>query len=206
MMTPNTYLTDRYTHALQYAIQIHMSDTRKGTQIPYMSHLVQVAGLVLEFGGPEEEAIGALLHDTAEDAGGEAALADIREVFGPDVERIVRENSDSITDSKADKAPWRERKEGYIAAISHKSESALLVSVCDKIHNVRSPITDTQNFGPSHWNRFNASREDSVWYYQSLVKAFLKRVPDFPRLTPAVRELENAVGTLTDLSQSDAIC
>jgi (p)ppGpp synthase/HD superfamily hydrolase len=198
-------ITKRFTRAVEYALAAHLGDVRKGTTIPYISHLVQVAGLVLEFGGTEEEAIGGLLHDTAEDAGGEAALADIREAFGPNVERIVRENSDSITDSKADKAPWRERKERYIAAISHKSESALLVSVCDKIHNVRSLITDTQNLGPSHWNRFNASREDSLWYYQSLVKAFQKRVPDFPRLTPAVRELENAVRTLTDLVQCDAI-
>jgi (p)ppGpp synthase/HD superfamily hydrolase len=198
-------ITKRFTRAVEYALAAHLGDVRKGTTIPYISHLIQVAGLVLEFGGTEEEAIGGLLHDTAEDAGGEATLADIRDAFGPDVERIVRENSDSITDSKADKAPWRERKEQYIAAISHKPESALLVSVCDKIHNVRSLITDTQNLGPSHWNRFNASREDSLWYYQSLVKAFQRRAPDFPRLTPAVRELENAVGTLTDLVQCDAI-
>ena len=198
-------ITKRFSRAVEYAIAAHLGDLRKGTTIPYISHLVQVAGLVLEFGGTEEQAIGGLLHDTAEDAGGEATLADIRKAFGADVERMVRENSDSITDSKDEKAPWRERKEQYIAAICHKSESALIVSLCDKIHNARSLITDTRILGPSHWTRFNASREDSLWYYQSLVKAFQQRVPDFPRLAPAVRELENAVGTLTDLSQSDTI-
>lgn len=198
-------ITKRFSRAVEYAIAAHLGDVRKGTSIPYISHLIQVAGLVLEFGGTEEEAIGGLLHDAAEDAGGEATLADIREAFGPEVEQVVRENSDSITDSKAEKAPWRERKEQYIAAISHKSESALIVSICDKIHNARSLITDTRALGPSHWSRFNATREDSLWYYQSLVKAFQQRVPDWPRLAPAVRELENAVGTLTDLAQCDAI-
>lgn len=198
-------ITKRFSRAVEYAIAAHLGDVRKGTSIPYISHLVQVAGLVLEFGGTEEEAIGGLLHDAAEDAGGEATLADIREAFGPEVEQVVRENSDSITDSKAEKAPWRERKEQYIAAISHKSESALIVSICDKIHNARSLITDTRALGPSHWSRFNATREDSLWYYQSLVKAFQQRVPDCPRLAPAVRELESAVGTLTDLAQCDAI-
>lgn len=198
-------ITKRFSRAVEYAIAAHLGDVRKGTIIPYISHLVQVAGLVLEFGGTEEEAIGGLLHDTAEDAGGEATLADIREAFGPEVEQMVRENSDSITDSKAEKAPWRERKEQYIAAISHKSESALIVSICDKIHNARSLITDTRNLGPSHWSRFNATREDSLWYYQSLVKAFQRRVPVFPRLAPAIQELENAVGTLTELAQCDTV-
>jgi len=198
-------ITKRFTRAVEYALAAHLGDVRKGTAIPYISHLIQVAGLVLEFGGTEEEAIGGLLHDTAEDAGGEATLADIRDAFGPDVERIVRENSDSITDSKDDKDPWRERKEKYISAISHKSDSALIVSICDKIHNARSLITDTRNLGPGHWSRFNASRGDSLWYYQSLVEAFQTRVGACPRIEPAVRELETAVSTLAKLAHSDTI-
>ena len=193
-------ITERFPRAIEYAIAAHLDDVRKGTTIPYLSHLIQVAGLVLEFGGTEEEAIGGLLHDTAEDAGGEATLADIREAFGPDVERMVRENSDSITESKADKAPWRERKENYIDAISHKSESALIISICDKIHNARSLITDTRTLGPSHWTRFNASREDSLWYYQALVDAFQMRITDRPRIEPAVRELEATVSALVKLA------
>lgn len=119
--SPSTYLTHRYTRAVQYAIHIHMADVRKGTSIPYVSHVLQVSGLVLEFGGTEDEAMGGILHDAAEDAGGEPSLAYIQAEFGPAVEQIVRENSDSITESKAVKAPWRERKEKYLADMEHKS-------------------------------------------------------------------------------------
>ncbi len=114
------------------------------------------------FTSTEEEAIGGLLHDAAEDSGGEVTHAHIPESFGPDVERMVRGISDSITGSKDDKAPWQERKEQCIATISHLSESALIVPLCDKIHSARSLITETQNLRPSHWDRFNASREDSL--------------------------------------------
>jgi (p)ppGpp synthase/HD superfamily hydrolase len=196
MMTPNTYLTDRYTRALQYAIHIHMSDTRKGTQIPYISHLLQVSGLVLEFGGTEDEAIGGLLHDAAEDAGGEPILAYIRAEFGEAVEKIVRENSDSITESKTEKAPWRERKEHYLTGIAHKSPSALLVSVCDKIHNVRALNHDSRTLGEAHWSRFNAPKPDLLWYYQSLVEEFETRIIDDPRLASPVKLLRQEVAAL----------
>lgn len=197
MMTPYTYLTDRYTRALQYAIQIHMSDTRKGTQIPYLSHLLQVSGLVLEFGGTEDEAIGGLLHDAAEDAGGEPILAHIRAEFGESVEKIVRENSDSITESKTEKAPWRERKEHYLAGMAQKCSSALLVSACDKIHNVRALNHDSRTLGEAHWSRFNAPKPDLLWYYQSLAEEFEKRINDDPRLNSPVKLLRQEVASLS---------
>lgn len=195
--SPGTYLTHRYTRAVQYAIHIHMADVRKGTSIPYVSHVLQVSGLVLEFGGTEDEAIGGLLHDAAEDAGGEPILAYIQAEFGPAVEQIVRENSDSITESKAGKAPWRGRKEKYLADMEHKSPSALLVSVCDKIHNVRALNQDSRTQGEGHWNRFNAPKEDLIWYYQALVSQFESRIADEPRLGPATILLRDEVAELS---------
>lgn len=195
-LKPQTYLTSRFQRAVEYATHIHMADTRKGTTMPYVSHLLQVAGLVLEFGGTEDEAIGGLLHDAAEDAGGEPILAYIRAEFGELVEQIVRENSDSITESKTVKAPWRERKEHYLAGMARKSPSALLVSVCDKIHNVRALNQDSRTQGDGHWDRFNASKSDLIWYYQSLVEAFEKRVVDDPRLASPATLLREEVAKL----------
>lgn len=189
-------LGNRFLEAVAFAVEAHAGDVRKGTTIPYASHLLQVAGLVLEFGGTETEAIGALLHDTAEDAGGEKILDEIKSKFGEEVEKIVRENSDSITALKSEKAPWRVRKESYVAAIAHKSESGCLVSICDKIHNARSLNTDNRNIGDSHWERFNASKQDSLWYYNALLEAFRSRLKGVDRFQPAISELEESVNQL----------
>lgn len=191
-----TILSDRFLAALDFALETHQGGARKGTEIPYFSHLLQVSGLVLEFGGTEDEAIGALLHDAAEDEGGEETLAEILRRFGPQVESIVRQNSDSITTDKDSKAPWLERKTQYIAGIVDKTPDALLVSICDKIHNARSLNQDTRSLGPTHWNRFNATKEDSLWYYQSLATEFGKRVVDDKRLASAVETLKLEVDLL----------
>jgi len=192
-------LSSRYLQAVEFAATVHQGSVRKGTTIPYLSHLLQVSGLVLEFGGDEDEAIGGLLHDAAEDGGGEPTLEAIRQHFGPKVETIVRENSDSITASKTDKAPWRERKEQYLAGIADKSASALLVSVCDKIHNARSLGADSRRLGESHWHRFNASQTELIWYYESLVEAFAARIGDDPRLGPAIALLRREVDALAEI-------
>lgn len=192
-------LGEKFNRAFQSALTIHATDVRKGTGAPYVCHLLQVAGLVLEFGGTEEEAIGGLLHDAAEDSGGERMLAWISQEFGPVVAGIVRENSDSLTESKDKKAPWKDRKDAYIAAMSHKSESALLVSICDKIHNARALLSDQRALGDAHWSRFNCTKEQSLWYYRSLVDQFRTRYNEFPRLQRAVAEVDSVV---TDLEQA----
>jgi len=187
---------ERFLLAVEFAMTAHAGDVRKGTRIPYVSHLLQVSGLVLEFGGDEDEAIAGLLHDAAEDAGGETTLLLIREKFGSKVESIVRENSDSITESKQDKAPWRDRKLAYLAGIPKKSPSGLLVSLCDKIHNARSLNADSRVLGESHWKRFNAPKEDLLWYYQSLLAAFEARSKDDPRLAAAISSYQVEVAQL----------
>lgn len=164
--------------------------------MPYLSHLIQVAGLVLEFGGDESDAIAGLLHDAAEDAGGEGMLDQIQSEFGSFVAGVVRENSDSITESKGHKASWRVRKEDYIAAVPHKSRSACIVSLADKVHNARSLLADQRTFGDAHWERFNAGKAQALWYYRSLIEAFRGRLGEFPELAMALNELECAVSEL----------
>jgi (p)ppGpp synthase/HD superfamily hydrolase len=189
-------LGPRFEEALGYAIEHHRSDRRKGTQIPYAAHLLSVAALVLEMEASEDEAIAALLHDVIEDGGGPEAEAEIAEKFGPDVARIVRANSDSLT-GLSHKAPWRQRKEDYIAAITHKEPDELRVSIADKLHNARSILSDYRRHGEELWPRFAGRRAGTLWYYRSLVSAFEMRRNDLgPGGRHALDELRSVVGEL----------
>jgi len=162
----------RFDEALVYAHQLHASQTRKGTTIPYIGHLLAVTAIVIENGGTEDEAIAALLHDAVEDAGGADTRKDIRRRFGENVAGIV----DGLTDTdQTPKPPWRKRKEDYLAHLSHAAPSVLLVSLADKIHNAQSILRDVRNEGESVWQRFTGGQDGSLWYYRSLVEAFRAR-------------------------------
>lgn len=163
-------LTTRFALAMQYANSVHAGQVRKGTTIPYISHLMAVASITLEHGANESEAIGALLHDAGEDAGGDERIADIAQRFGDDVAAIVRGCSDTTITPKP---PWRQRKEAYIAHIHDATASVILVSAADKLHNSRAILHDYYTIGDAVWARFNASQHDIIWYYRSLVSAFL---------------------------------
>ena len=166
-----TPVTPLFGEALRFASDLHAEQARKKTEIPYVSHLMSVSALVLEAGGSETAAIGALLHDAAEDQGGETTLAQIREAFGDTVEEIVRHCSDDIVEEGDEKRPWRERKEQYIARLADTdaSHDALLVSLADKLHNCTAIVNDVTYDGAHVWGRFNASPADIVWYYESIV-------------------------------------
>ncbi len=178
-MTEPIALTDRFERALVYATQAHASQARKGTTIPYVAHLMIVAATVLEYGGGEDVAIGALLHDAAEDQGGRARLADIGERFGPRVAEIVAACSDSLAESGEAKAPWRQRKEAYIAHLAEMDQETLLVSLADKVHNARAILRDSRNpeVGPGIWDRFSQPRASTLWYYAQLAECFLALRP-----------------------------
>jgi GTP pyrophosphokinase len=166
-----TKLTPRFQAALDYAFQVHDGQVRKGTEIPYISHLMGVTAIALEHGATEDEAIGALLHDAAEDAGGAPVIEDVRSKFGQAVADIVDGCSDTF---KTPKPPWRHRKEAYIAHLEKASPSVLLVSAADKLHNVRSITCDNREIGEKVWARFTGGREGTLWYYRSLADAFLR--------------------------------
>src|SRR5271157_5627946 len=105
-------LTSRFDDAFRYAHFLHRAQTRKGTAIPYISHLMGVAALVIEHGGDEDQAIAALLHDGPEDQGGRATLTDIERRFGAGVAKIDSDCTDAWTEPKPE---WRLRKEAYLA-------------------------------------------------------------------------------------------
>ena len=172
---PNLRLSPRYFGAVVYASGLHAGQTRKGTTIPYMSHLLGVSSLVLEALGDEDQAIAALLHDAAEDCGGEPRLQEIDAMFGPRVASIVRGCSDSLAQDPRMKAPYRDRKEQYILHLQDASPDVILVSCADKLHNARAIWTDIQRDGVETMKRFNAPGAEIAWYYSSLLDAFASR-------------------------------
>lgn len=127
-------LSIHFEEALIFATRLHAGQLRKGTGIPYIAHLLAVAGIVLDYGGTETEAIAALLHDAVEDQGGPPTREEIQRRFGAEVVAIVDGCSDT---DQAPKPPWQARKETYLAGLSHESASVRLVSAADKLHNYR---------------------------------------------------------------------
>jgi GTP pyrophosphokinase len=185
--------TPRFDQALVYAHQLHARQTRKGTTVPYIGHLLAVTAIVIENDGTEDEAIAALLHDAVEDQGGAAIREEIRRRFGEEVVAIV----DGLTDTdQTPKPPWRARKEAYIAHLSEASSSVLLVSLADKIHNADSIVRDLRNEGESVWSRFTGGREGTLWYYRALVDEFRVR----GQFLALVGELDRIVGELEQLA------
>jgi len=164
-------LTHKFNEALSMAVELHDGQTRKGTQVPYVSHLLGVCAIVLDCGGDEDEAIAALLHDAVEDQGGAPTLARIRLSFGDHVAEIVDGLSDAYGQRDEPKAPWRERKDAYLAGLPHHSKSALLVSAADKLYNARSILRDFRELGEDVWPRFNGGRDGTLWYYRTLLEA-----------------------------------
>jgi len=172
---PHVILTDRFFEAMSYASEAHKDQVRKSTDIAYISHPFGVASLVLEAGGDEDQAIGALLHDVAEDCGGEPRLVEIAEKFGDRVAKIVRGCSDSLVVDDSKKAPWRERKEAHLAHLSEADADVLMVTAADKAHNARAIATDIQEIGDEVWNRFNASKGEILWYYNEMYIGLAER-------------------------------
>ena len=174
-LQPAVRLSIQYYRAFEYANQWHRDQARKSTTLPYILHPMGVASLVLEAGGDEEQAIAALLHDVPEDCGGEARLTEILEMFGPRVEAMVRGCSDSLVAEKEDKAPWRERKQAHIDHVATADMDTLIVTAADKVHNGRAIATDLQTIRNEVWKRFNASRDDIIWYYSTFYDELEKR-------------------------------
>lgn len=184
-------LTDRFSTALDHARQAHATQLRKGSGIPYLAHVLAVAAIALEHGADEDTAIAALLHDVAEDQGGEAALAEIRARFGDRVARFVAECSDTF---ETPKPPWQARKEAYLAGLRGASPEALLISQADKLHNVRSIVADLRQQGEAVWNKFAGGKEGTLWYYRTLVDVYAQAGE-----TPLLAELRRAVKKMHQL-------
>jgi (p)ppGpp synthase/HD superfamily hydrolase len=180
---PHTILSSCFTEAVDYARTQHAEQTRKGSGIPYIYHLLGVSSLVLEYGGDEDQAIAGLLHDVIEDCGSKHEPI-IRKRFGDRVADIVLACTDGTEESKAEATTpeerfenWRRRKLAYLKHLRREKPDALLVSCCDKLHNARAIVTDLENpkIGRAVFDRFTAKRDGTLRYYQSTSEIFTKR-------------------------------
>jgi (p)ppGpp synthase/HD superfamily hydrolase len=164
--------SSRFLEALEAAAVMFAATRRKKTKIPYVAHLLGVCASVLEHGGTEDEAIAALLHDTLEDITPTKRARRTVRAFGDDVYGIVLGCTQQTPDREGKKASWRERREVYVAALGHEPRSVLLVSAADKLNNARAIVADLRAIGEKIWKRFNAPKEDLLWYYGAVVEAF----------------------------------
>ena len=185
--------TGRFDEAFAYAHAVHEDQIRKGNGVPYIGHLMGVASIVIDDGGGEDEAIAALLHDAPEDRGGRERLDDIRARFGDAVATIVEDCTDSWTSPKP---PWTERKQLYVEHARTLGPASLRVSAADKVHNAYAILRDLRNIGDKVWERFNATADDILAYYQSLVRSYREagggRLVD--ELDRIVRGIEREMG------------
>jgi (p)ppGpp synthase/HD superfamily hydrolase len=193
-------LTERFTKAVEYARQLH-TEFRKGTDVPYMAHLLGVAAIVMSEAGrrvpvTEDMVVAALLHDTVEDHGGTPRLREVKKIFGPNVARMVEGLSDTFVEDHDQKEGWEERKAGYIKRLRDEDDDVLLISAADKLYNAKSILEDFREIGNEVWARFHRGADQQVWYFRELLKVFDARprnriVDEFERV---LGELEEAIG------------
>lgn len=187
----------RFADAVAYAARLHDGQRRKATAVPYLSHLLAVASLVLEDGGDEDEAIAALLHDALEDQAARTSPEEIGRRFGATVARIVLGCSET---TGGPRPPWHERKRAGIEHLATAEPDVVRVSLGDKLHNARALVSDYRRLGEGLWDRFNAGRDAQLWYYRSLATVLARRSdsPMADELTRLVAELERLVEATGD--------
>lgn len=199
-------LTAKFTEAMQLAHEWHTGQYRKGTHMPYLSHLLGVASVALEFGANEQQAIAALLHDALEDGpentkrDADDLRAEIVRRFGEEVAVMVDGATDATPKAGEEKGPWAERKSLYLAKLNQKEASLLLVSASDKLHNARAILTDVMTAGDkagveAFFNRFNQGQAGTLQYYRRLVDTYsaAPSAANQPRLQALFAELDRTV-------------
>jgi len=182
-------LTDRFDQALVFASRVHRGQRRKGTDVPYISHLLAVCALVLEHGGDEDQAVASLLHDAPEDQGGRDMLDRIRDEFGPRIADLVAACSEP---PELKDASWRARKDAFLRNLEDAPADALLVVAVDKVHNLACLLDDRHRIGDAVFDRFNGGKVGTLWYYGRLAETLAPSVPSplALKLTEAARALQ----------------
>lgn len=169
-------LTERFTQAVEYARRLH-TEFRKGTEIPYLTHLLGVAALVMAQTGSrvpvtEDMVIAALLHDTVEDHGGLPRLRDVEREFGDNVGRMVAGLSDTFADDHERKEGWEVRKETYLTRLAGEPDDVLLISAADKLYNAKAILEDYREIGDAVFERFKRGAGKQLWYFKELLRVF----------------------------------
>ena len=198
------HLSSRFTSAVDYARTLHI-ERRKGSDIPYMAHLLGVAPLLMGDEGhtsclvTEDMVIASILHDAAEDHGGLPRLKDIEHNFGSNVARMVEGLSDSLTEDPHNKQSWEERKKAYVQRLCEEPADVQLISAADKLYNARAILEDYREIGPRIWERFKRGRREQIWYFDELLKVY--KSSESSRI---VDELERVVNEIRMISAGDS--
>ena len=193
--------------AALYAARAHGDQVRKGTDVPYLSHLLGVAAATMDVGGTPDQCRAAVLHDVVEDAGGRDRLEGVRATFGPSVADMVGALSDAAPATGEVKPPWEDRKRAHLdhlADMVEQDHPAVLVSACDKLHNAEAIVADATDPdgepGLAVFDRFSATPQQTAWYYRSLAEVL--GGADLPgRLH---QRLRTAAGRVAELAEEAA--
>ena len=165
-------MSDRLLRAINAAAWAHDGQLRKGTEIPYISHVFAVMHLVSQQSGVDEDTqIAALFHDVLEDVSERYSAVTMEEEFGEDVVEIVQ----WVTKDK-ELSSWRERADMYLEKLEGAPQSALIIATCDKVHNLKSILTDYQELGELLWSRFNSGKESQRWWYWAVYETLQRRL------------------------------
>jgi len=207
--TNEPLLSPKFALALQFANEIHSTQARKGLGAPYISHLMAVSGLVMEYGGNETQAIAALLHDAAEDCGGARMLETVHGLFGVEVAEIVYACTDTFEDPKPE---WRPRKEAYLQTMAMKPGNTKLVCCADKLHNITNTLRDIRIVGADAWKERMESTENSTsakqcWYYLGCLEALSAdwKNPIRDEFARSVEQLCEMVGTDENVARASQL-
>ena len=172
----------------------HDGQLRKGTNLPYIVHPLEVMNILLQMGADKKLMIAGVLHDTVEDT--EAALEDIEEIFGKEIADLVASHTEM------DKSlPWRERKEIALEHLAKASKREQMLVLADKLSNIEAMVRDFDKLGDELWERFNQGKEQQEWYYREAVKALAPLKEDY-ELAYFYYRLEGAVDYLFDPQNS----
>ena len=179
--------------AFEFAFRHHIGTTRKGSQIPYIVHPMEVAAILLKNHASEDVIVAGLLHDVIEEENVE--LMELERQFGKKVAKLVDFATEPAELRKKDrKKSWKARKQHTLDHLEAATQEEKLLSCADKLSNIRDTIADYKELGDELWERFNATFEQQRWYYQSLCEAYLKG--EGIRHYPAYKQLKDCVKRL----------
>lgn len=169
--------------AFSFAFRAHQDSVRKGSKIPYITHPLDVASILLRYNVSENLIAAALLHDVVEDEG--VSYEELEASFGEKIKNLVKAVSEplDLIHSDPDKTKsWRKRKEHTLNSLKNANYETKILSCADKLANIIDMIHDFEEQGDVIWDRFNAPKSDQKWYYTSLVEVFEETSPNIAKL------------------------
>ena len=199
--TAQAFALAEWLHGDQY----RQNSDEVALKIPYLTHLIDVMSLLIQVGASDDQLIAGLLHDALEDQpvtpDGQVTQMVISEMFGARVLELVEAATDGSAGESRDSSTWKSRKQEHLDEMSvhlKTDPQALLVPLADKLANGQAIVNDLHHVGPVVWDRFNASREEVIWYYTSALEVFEAA---FTADHVLVGRLRRVVSAMSDESQ-----